>query len=652
MKTIIQQYYQSVGIIILALIVSIGVSRANVVIGTFNSASDVSAYSFGGWNGSTYGIATFSTNAPDYTNANGVTSSGSMQLQLTFQNPSQQGGAFVSSAPAVDVSEATYVEFDLMVDPASPVDPNGNVCYFQLVFNSPSFVNMEQFWLGPSGAAFTPGVWQHFKLAIPAGKLGTSESDFAIYPYENDYTSAQTPIFYIDNIVFDTPAANLPGPTIGISKPTEGLNVFNATAGLYDREEVMTVTNTVVSWTGQTYPISYSFTIAGFPNNSSSNAEAFMFLSPNPTAVENAPDWDLSNSVVAFVESAGPGSPAALTFQYKVNDWNDNAMLYGYAPYTNAPGSWDGFTSPWHESGSLGSITNPTPIGKWTVEFTSSTNVTLITPSGTSTNLVIPPYNIGTLAPAGSLMNVYLGEQANNTNVQNQAVVYANFSITGSSTPISDNFLADSTLNTNIWDNTESIVPDGVLVVPASSAYWINWTLPANSFSPEIAASLTNPLGWTMPASSTIVPMNASDWGLISTNDLPAGNAAFFRLIKLTYTQLQVLLPGETNAPNTLTGKIGTPTPVSISAGGGVALEPVTINACDATWHIVNTSGDSISLTSSDGTAITPSAAPLVNGTVQETMAFVTPGSPTVTATDNTSTSSITATSSSLTVNP
>jgi len=32
-------------------------------------------------------------------------------------------------------------------------------------------------------------------------------------------------------------------------------------------------------------------------------------------------------------------------------------------------------------------------------------------------------------------------------------------------------------------------------------------------------------------------------------------------MVKRAFTQLQVLLPGETNAPNTTTGKIGTPDP-------------------------------------------------------------------------------------------
>ena len=81
---------------VLALLAAAGLGRANVVIGTFNSSADVSVYNFQGWNGSSGGVAAFSTNAPS-----GGLSSGSMQLQLMFDNPGQQGGSFVSSAAAV-----------------------------------------------------------------------------------------------------------------------------------------------------------------------------------------------------------------------------------------------------------------------------------------------------------------------------------------------------------------------------------------------------------------------------------------------------------------------------------------------------------------------------------------------------------------------
>jgi hypothetical protein len=110
-----------------------------------------------------------------------------------------------------------------------------------------------------------------------------------------------------------------------------------------------------------------------------------------------------------------------------------------------------------------------------------------------------------------------------------------------------------------------------------------------------------------------------------------------------------VLLPGETNAPGTLSGKVGTPTPVSLGAGG---FETVTINAVDSTWHIVNTSGDQITITTSDTSGITPNPSSLAGGTVQETLEFVDQGNWTVTATDSSNTNILSNASSSVAVGP
>ena len=132
---------------------------------------------------------------------------------------------------------------------------------------------------------------------------------------------------------------------------------------------------------------------------------------------------------------------------------------------------------------------------------------------------------------------------------------------------------------------------------------------------------------------------------LVASNEIPAGNAAFFRLIEREFTQLQVLFPGETNAPNTLTGKTGTPTGVNVADE-----VDVTINAVDKTYHIVSTS-DMLNLTTTDVTATIVTPAPtMVNGTVTVPMYFGTAGSYSVMATDTTNTNIPSSTSSTITV--
>lgn len=76
------------------------------------------------------------------------------------------------------------------------------------------------------------------------------------------------------------------------------------------------------------------------------------------------------------------------------------------------------------------------------------------------------------------------------------------------------------------------------------------------------------------------------------------------------FTQLQVLLPGETAAPGTPSGKTGSPRPQT----AGIPFF-VTVNACDATWNPVSSVTHSIRILSSDASASLPAAAQLSSGT-------------------------------------
>jgi hypothetical protein len=99
------------------------------------------------------------------------------------------------------------------------------------------------------------------------------------------------------------------------------------------------------------------------------------------------------------------------------------------------------------------------------------------------------------------------------------------------------------------------------------------------------------------------------------------------------------LLPGETNAPGTATGKTGTPTPVDlISANGEVV---VTVLAVDAHWYPIAGNNDTVQISSSDPSGFVVGANPVAlnNGSAQVTWYFQTPGTQTITATDTSNTS-------------
>ena len=61
-------------------------------------------------------------------------------------------------------------------------------------------------------------------------------------------------------------------------------------------------------------------------------------------------------------------------------------------------------------------------------------------------------------------------------------------------------------------------------------------------------------------------------------------------------TKLQVLLPGETSAPGTPTGKTGTPSPWTAGVSSAVI-----VNVVDANWNIVPTASLSVRLSNDTG---------------------------------------------------
>jgi hypothetical protein len=65
-----------------------------------------------------------------------------------------------------------------------------------------------------------------------------------------------------------------------------------------------------------------------------------------------------------------------------------------------------------------------------------------------------------------------------------------------------------------------------------------------------------------------------------------------------SYSRVQVLLPGETAAPGTATGRLGTPTAQTV----GIALN-VLVRACDSNWNTVSSITNVVALASTNGTA-------------------------------------------------
>ncbi|MGC9942124.1 MAG: hypothetical protein ABSE48_09830, partial [Verrucomicrobiota bacterium] len=244
-----------------------------------------------------------------------------------------------------------------------------------------------------------------------------------------------------------------------------------------------------------------------------------------------------------------------------------------------------------------------------------------------------------------------------------QYCTYSAYKITGVGTPVNENLTSGSLtapfleLNSQNYYYTGDYTtnPPNQVFATSSDVYWLHWTLPDAGYSPVASSTLQDP-NWN-DVNENIFENGGQHWMKLSKTDLPSPDSGFFALLQRSFTQLLVLLPGETNAPGTATGIVGTPTEVSLGGSGG--LEPVTVLAVDKTFHPVSGVVDTISLTSTDTGPIgglSNGNVAMVNGvatfTGSSAYGFGDEGTFTITATDVTSTNIPTATSASVTVGP
>jgi hypothetical protein len=276
--------------------------------------------------------------------------------------------------------------------------------------------------------------------------------------------------------------------------------------------------------------------------------------------------------------------------------------------------------------------------------------VTLTAPNGAVTNASLPSY-------VAALYNGYVGADLYSSPTVDpnigQYCTYSAYSITGVGTPVNENFASSGVLSSPYLSLVSQGYalgnpnPPNQIFVTAADAYWFTWSLPFNGFSPVTSASLSAPVWNDLPG--TALHNGARDWLKVGKSSLPSLGQGFFAMIQRQFTQLQILLPGETNAPGTTTGKIGTPLPATLAAG-----TDVTVNAVDASFNIVGGVTDTIHLTTTDGGAYLPANTAMANGTALFTgannMLWGTDGTWTITASDITSTNILPVTSSPVVV--
>ena len=608
---------------------------------TFDDATSTASWIY--WYGLGYGntAMTFDPTMDAQSNAN----SGSLQVSLPFGASGDQGvwfGTFhngygYDGSTILDGTKFTNITFDVHVDPSSPLSPSGDFGVLQVGL-------IRQGW--PNGGTFDPNSptipasatngWVHLSQTIDqtgSGLDAVAGVDFKYTSYSGYPTNPIT--FWIDNLDVHLSTAQIPPPTVvpALSRPKPGLNLFSSGSNgdQYQRTNIKLQNTSGDGWLNASGPVTYSLTITNFPDGATyPGYQAHLFITTGmPGNGETDPDYAETNLIFLDIHENTDGT-AYGAFRYKINQPQGNSMVYG--------------------SGTLGVAGSSTILGTWSLNFSQNTNVTVTSPDGTTLQTNIPPDAAALFADP---LNVYFGAQPNSPANFGQSVVLSSVSITGNATPVSDNFFADNwQLDTN---NTWSVVandPSTVqMLAPDPGALWLKWSLPDSGFGLQATTNLTSATSWitlTGPDSAVGPLLSFSSAGsrevYLPSSVLGTNQAAFFRLNQQVFTRLQVLMPGETNAPGTVSGKAGTPTPQV----AGMPFD-VTVNAVDNTWHIVN-SVDTIHLTSTDSAAALPSDGALTAGTGTFTVTFGAPGSYTITASDATDGTKTAGTSTATTV--
>lgn len=424
--------------------------------------------------------------------------------------------------------------------------------------------------------------------------------------------------FWVDNVVLKGTDAPPPPPSLSLEKPIPGLMLVAASGGQWDRQNIRTVANGY-SWVGAPGPVSYSVNFAKHSDTNHPDFQFHMYFVPGiPDAGRADPDWHHPNVLMWRIVNLADGA-AWSEVRFKTNAPDDNGILWG--------------------EGSLGGVWNATPLGNWTITFEQDANITVTTPGGGTLQTNLPPDVVSTF---NDTLQVYVGIAPNSLARIGQMAVVTNVKITGApGAPDIDSDFVGKPLDPAVWE-VVAATPLGVQQIPPDAAYWVNWTLPALGFGLEGAATVKGP--WRSPA-----PLGFDVSGihrvLLTTGDLPDPNAGFWRLIKREFKKLQILLPGETAAPGTPTGKTGTP----LSQAAGIEFT-VTVNAVDDNWNPVTTAYDVVHLASTDEWAIMPPDAALANGTRTFAVTLYSPGEQTITVTDVTDPTKTEDTSSPITV--
>jgi hypothetical protein len=426
--------------------------------------------------------------------ADGNPGSGSMKVTVPYNralggdNQFSMWGAFSGSAGSwnapLDGTLYTNLSMDVYWSPTSPTRPAtgdygndfrygfavGAPIYGQIAFNNHSTI-----------AAADVGHWFHLSAPIDLAAVGANITNIVGVWLKmwtgsdpNNSLNDGNAVFWVDNIRLSAKATNapaIPPPTMAVEKARPGLRLFASAPGAqYQRQGVRTL-NSTYSWVGALDPVTYSVTISDHPGAAS--FQTHIFLVPgSPDQSDNAPDY--SQPHVVFMDIQANASGAFANFRYKTNEPNGNGFLYTAG------------------KGTIAGVGSSTVLGTWSMTFHPDSTITMASPSGATTNFMMPAEAVGLFA--GSL-HAYFGIQPNQPANIGLAATIARAQISGFGAESIDDTFTTPALDTTRW---QLVAADAAGVVPVGeeALFWLTWTVPDVGYRLRSSATLSGSSAW------------------------------------------------------------------------------------------------------------------------------------------------------------
>ncbi len=445
---------------------SAGVSQTlpstNVVVAQFDTASDPFSTMYEWWGGPVYATEWDGTQNNPTTLGPNNPGSGALKLTADWSVVNTTGGpqpqlmlinAFSGTEWNQNVTASGFyydLNFDIKFDPASGKTANGDFGHLQAFVTDTSW-NRIQVWDDP---AFTNSGWTHIHGYVDPAAVGADTiTGFALsWPWQTSDTNGAisgVQTVWLDNIILSTNLTkplNPPTLTVKPAPPASpGLNITSVGGAQYDRNNIATLADE--SWIYGSTPVTYSLTIAQYPDATKYSSYQTHIMLVTAPGTEAGPDWNEPNVIFLDIENQSDGMATA-ALRYKTNSPNANGMFYA--------------------GGYLGSVTSTNgPLGTWSMTWDNITNVTVTAPGGAtlSTNVPLDVANL-----FGSPLIAYFGAQPNSTADVGQGIVLSNVKVTGTTSPINDSFAGPAIDTNNTWVIRAS-QPADVFIPGSDSAY-------------------------------------------------------------------------------------------------------------------------------------------------------------------------------------